>query len=249
MSIEETSIDLPDLKSSSDTDEPLTCLSFENLTYDVEIKASPEELASTGEKTLVKNILKRVSGAAYAGEVFAILGSSGSGKTTLLDCLSMRKNIGSLKGDIKLNGHAVVPDLFKHLSAYVMQDDNLLGTLTTRESLTFAAKLRLPTATPEAIAVRVNELIRGLALERAAETRVGTEMQRGISGGEKKRLAIALQLLADPLVLFLDEPTTGLDAYNSLQVMQRVRALAKNYGKMVRVPSTVQSIPPSLSCL
>jgi ABC-type multidrug transport system ATPase subunit len=208
-------------------------LSFTDFSCDVVTKATPEELQTTDSKLIRKQILKNVTGYAYSGEVLAILGSSGSGKTTLIDCLSMRKSIGSLSGQITLNGHTVVPALFKYLSAYVMQDDILMGALTTRESLTFAAKLRLPTATPAALALRVDELIKEMALERAADTRVGTEFQRGISGGEKKRLAIALQLLADPLILFLDEPTTGLDAYNSFLVMDAVKRLAKKSGKMV----------------
>jgi ABC-type multidrug transport system ATPase subunit len=190
--------------------EPDAVLRFSNVRYGVTVKASREDKARTGHASETKTILQAVSGSAYSGEMFAILGSSGSGKTTLLDCLAMRKSTGTLTGDITLNGHPIVPELFKFMTAYVMQDDILEGALTTRESLVFAAKLRMPHSSADAIQKQVESLIAEMALERAVDTRVGTELERGISGGEKKRLAIALQLLADPLILFLDEPTTGL---------------------------------------
>ena len=183
------------------------------------------------------------------GEVFAILGSSGAGKTTLLDVLAGRKNTGTLKGDVYVNGHKLVPERFKYVSAYVMQDDILLGSLTTKETLEYTAELRFPLASKEELARKVQVSLKTMALEHSADTFVGNAARRGLSGrcelnvclkhvslhigGEKKRLAIALQLLADPSVLFLDEPTTGLDAYNSVVVMSLVSKVAKEQGRTV----------------
>jgi ATP-binding cassette subfamily G (WHITE) protein 2 len=99
-----------------------------------------------------------------------------------------------------------------------MQDDVLLDTMTPRESFQFSAKLRI-TGTPEEKAEKVEKLITDLKLSKCANSRIGSVLQRGISGGERKRTSIGVELITDPSILFLDEPTSGLDSYTALVVI------------------------------
>ena len=95
-----------------------------------------------------------------------------------------------------------------------------MGTLTVRENLAFSAALRLPkSVTAKQRKTRVTGVIRELGLEGCADSKVGTEMIRGVSGGERKRTNIGMELIIKPTVLFLDEPTTGLDASTANAVM------------------------------
>lgn len=111
--------------------------------------------------------------------------------------------------------------------AYVMQQDVLLPTLTVRETLQYSAELRLPTSTTPAERTRVvEEVILQLGLKECADTRIGDNEHKGCSGGEKRRTSIGVQLLANPSVLFLDEPTTGLDATSAFQVVRTLKRLA-----------------------
>jgi len=199
---------------------PVT-LSWENISYSIKV---PDGGKCSRKKT-TKRILQDVSGIVKPGQLLAIIGSTGAGKSTLLDVLAQRKNMSQVKGRILVNGRT--PDKgFKRLSAYVTQDDALSGFLTVRETLQFYADLKLPsTISKDVRADRVNEVLDILGLEKVAESRVGTQFRRGISGGEKKRLSIGSQLITDPGILFLDEPTTGLDAYNSLSVIETMNRL------------------------
>jgi ATP-binding cassette subfamily G (WHITE) protein 2 len=94
---------------------------------------------------------------------------------------------------------------------YVVQDDILSGTLTVRENLTFSANVRLSASVSmEERQERVHRIITELGLEACADTRIGTEFLRGVSGGERKRTCIGMELVLSPKILFLDEPTTGI---------------------------------------
>ena len=157
-----------------------------------------------------KTIIKDACGFALPGELFALLGSSGAGKTTLMDVLACRKTTGKTTGKITINGHELDKKAFKYISAYAMQADVFIGTLTPHETLLLACKLLSPRLTEEEARQRVSAVLADLALDHVADSRIGTEFTRGLSGGERKRLSIAVQLIADPLILFLDEPTTGL---------------------------------------
>lgn len=107
------------------------------------------------------------------------------------------------------------------------QEDVLLGTLTVRETITYSAHLRLPsTMTEEAIRSHVEGTILELGLQDCADTLIGNWHLRGISGGEKKRLSIALEILTRPRLLFLDEPTSGLDSASAFFVIQTLRNIA-----------------------
>ena len=173
-----------------------------------------------------KAILKDVNASISSGTVTAIVGSSGSGKTTVLNTLSRRVSGARLKttGDILYNGSA---ELSTVRSAYVMQHDILLPTLTVRETLNYAAELRLPSpTTKEERRKVVEEVILELGLKECADTRIGNNVHRGCSGGEKRRTSLAVQMLSNPSVLFLDEVTTGLDAATAFQLVTTLKTLA-----------------------
>ncbi|RMC13650.1 hypothetical protein DUI87_08727 [Hirundo rustica rustica] len=162
----------------------------------------------------------------------AILGPTGSGKSSLLDILAARKDPHGLSGDILING-APQPANFKCTSGYVVQDDVVMGTLTVRENLKFSAALRLPKSVKEQEKdERVNQIIKELGLSKVADSKVGTQFTRGVSGGERKRTNIGMELITDPAILFLDEPTTGLDASTANAVLVLLKRMSKQ-GKTI----------------
>ncbi|KAL7982111.1 hypothetical protein Chor_001168 [Crotalus horridus] len=131
----------------------------------------------------------------------AILGPTGCGKSSLLDILSTRKDPKGLSGDILLDGMGL-PTQFKCMSGYVVQDDIVMGTLTVRENLMFSAALRLPLSTSKyEKKQRVEQVLKELDLTKVADTKVGTYFTRGVSGGERKRTSIGLELITNPRVL------------------------------------------------
>jgi ABC-type multidrug transport system ATPase subunit len=156
-----------------------------------------------------KIIVDGVSADLPAGSLTAILGSSGSGKTTLLNAVADRitSKTMAVTGNVTYNGGGN-PSAVR--SAYVMQDDVLLPTLTVRETLQYAVNLRLRSLSTRAERdAVVEETVMELGLKDCADTRIGTTTKSLCSGGEKRRTSIGVQLLANPSVLFCDEPTTG----------------------------------------
>ncbi|XP_046581396.1 broad substrate specificity ATP-binding cassette transporter ABCG2-like [Haliotis rubra] len=195
-------------------------ISIHNCFYSVAVKTK----ACCG-RTQTKTILKDLNGIFKPG-MNAILGPTGSGKSSLLDVLAGRKDPVGLRGNLLLDG-APPPDNFKCMVGYVVQDDVVMGTLTVRENFQFSAALRLPSDTTKMERdARVNAVIDELGLTQCADTRVGNEFIRGVSGGERKRTNIGMELIISPPVLFLDEPTTGLDASTANAVMYLLRRLA-----------------------
>ncbi|KAI0598439.1 ABC transporter [Biscogniauxia sp. FL1348] len=179
-----------------------------------------------------KTLLHSVDASLQAGSLTAILGGSGSGKTTLLNTVAERMFSTRLSqsGTTRFNGAEGVHSV-RH--AYVMQQDVLLPTLTVRETLRYSANLRLPPPTTEEERMQiVEEVILELGLKDCANTRVGDSQHRGCSGGEKRRTSIGVQLLANPSILFLDEPTTGLDATSAYQLVRTLKSLA-NKGRTI----------------
>ena len=166
-----------------------------------------------------------VGGSAECGEILAIMGSSGAGKTSLLNILSGRNTRKSrISGNVKANRQNIATFDYQSYIGYVTQEDILLDTLTPRECLTFAANLRLK-GTTESKKNKVETLLKDLKLPEVAENQIGSLMKRGLSGGERRRLAIAVELIVDPCLLFLDgssyiEPTSGLDSTSAFTVVQ-----------------------------
>ncbi|CAF3091008.1 unnamed protein product [Rotaria sp. Silwood2] len=154
-----------------------------------------------------KQVLFDVSGKFMNG-MNAILGPSGCGKSSLLDVLADRKDPNGLSGLVQVDGAPRHPS-FKYTVGYVVQEDICSGTLTVRENLWFSINLRM---SKEVLITEkkdhVARVIKELGLEACADTRVGTEFLRGVSGGEKKRTCIGMELVLSPKILFLDEPTT-----------------------------------------
>eukprot|EP00177_Eucheuma_denticulatum_P008708 GFKZ01015826.1.p1 GENE.GFKZ01015826.1~~GFKZ01015826.1.p1 ORF type:complete len:669 (-),score=81.68 GFKZ01015826.1:947-2953(-) len=181
----------------------------------------------------MRRVLHGLSGQVRTGQVLAIMGASGSGKTTLLNLLSGR-NKSSKKcvsgGKIFVNGSSRDYATFPHLAKFVEQDDTtMFAELTVREQIMYAARLALPGSVSEAQKVaRVDRIIQELSLTKCKDTYIGSEIVRGVSGGERRRTAIGVELVTDPALIFLDEPTTGLDSFNALNVMASLRQLAKN---------------------
>ncbi|KAA8910282.1 P-loop containing nucleoside triphosphate hydrolase protein [Sphaerosporella brunnea] len=177
------------------------------------------------------NILEGVTGSARPGEMVALMGPSGSGKTTLLNALARRPAAASaqVSGDLLIDGREFDSKFLKSISTYVEQEDALIGSLTVRETIEFAARLS-PASTGTGRAARVSELIRAFGLEKQEHAIVGTPVQKGISGGQKRRVSVASQLITRPKILFLDEPTSGLDSTAAYEVMSCIRnvAMAEN---------------------
>ncbi|KAM6971858.1 broad substrate specificity ATP-binding cassette transporter ABCG2b [Aplochiton taeniatus] len=215
-----------DLENSFQERGPI--VTFSNLHYSVKESRGP-----CRKKGPEKYILKDVSGIMRPG-MNAIMGPTGSGKTSLLDVIAGRKNpAGLCQGQVMVDGNTVTSDL-RLASAYVVQDDILMGTLSVRENLLFSANLRLSrkqysTADKNS---RVDAIIQDLGLTDCAYTKIGTEFLRGVSGGERKRCSIGMELITSPSLLYLDEPTTGLDSNTANSIISLLHRLSRR-GKTV----------------
>ncbi|XP_038903579.1 ABC transporter G family member 20-like [Benincasa hispida] len=210
-------------------------LSFRNLSYSVKVRrrgggsSVPENLAAEGNGGRVKLLLNDISGEAREGEIMAVLGASGSGKSTLIDALADRIAKGKLKGTVRLNNEILESGLLKVISAYVMQDDLLFPMLTVEETLMFSAEFRLPRSLSKSKKkARVQALIDQLGLTTAANTVIGDEGHRGVSGGERRRVSIGIDIIHDPILLFLDEPTSGLDSTSAFMVVKVLQRIAQS---------------------
>jgi ABC-type multidrug transport system ATPase subunit len=165
-------------------------------------------------------------------ELLAIMGGSGTGKTTLLSLLN-----GTLKpqqGTITINGHDISEPAAKDLIGFVPQDDLLIEELTVYENLWFTAKLCFEGMADEEIDKRVMNTLKVLGLDAAKDLKVGSAINKFISGGQRKRLNIALELIREPAVLFLDEPTSGLSSADTETVINLLKEQTMK-GKLIIV--------------
>lgn len=175
-----------------------------------------------------KKLLNQVSGYIKPGTMTALMGASGAGKTTLLDSLSQRKTIGTLDGEILMNG-TQQPKSFRRITGYCEQLDVHNPFATVREALRFSAYLRQPASvTDDEKNEYVERVIYLLGMSEIADCMVGEpDSGEGISLEERKRLTIGVELVAKPKILFLDEPTSGLDAQASYKIVTFLRRLAQ----------------------
>ncbi len=128
---------------------------------------------------------------------------------------------GKISGEILINGQRLANPKFRSICGFVDQEDLLVSTLTVRECLLFSANLRLPESyTSKQKNEIVDKTLELLGLQHISNSKIGGPSLRGISGGEKRRVSIGIELVTSPSVLFLDEITSGLDSYNALMVVK-----------------------------
>ncbi|KAI9328474.1 P-loop containing nucleoside triphosphate hydrolase protein [Zopfochytrium polystomum] len=176
-------------------------------------------------------ILSNVSMTVPSGHLMAIIGASGSGKTTLLNALAGRAS-STASGSVLFN-ESPASEAVRREMAFVQQEVFLLPNLTVRDTLRFTARLRLPRSMPlrEKYAM-VEDVILELGLKDCAGTMIGSDWKKGISGGERRRVSIGMHLLTEPSVLFMDEPTTGLDAFSARSLVEILKRLCRR-GKTI----------------
>lgn len=179
-------------------------------------------------------ILKDVFGNVKTGEILVVMGPTGAGKTTLMNALAGRRPLQS--GEIRANGIKMTK-FQRRMVGYVEQSDIFIPILTLIDTLKFTALLRLPrTMSYKSKMDRVNQLVQILELQKCKNTVIGAAHQRsGLSGGEKKRTSIAVELLTNPALLLLDEPTTGLDSNTAYNLMHNIKQYSVQYKKSIIV--------------
>jgi ABC-type multidrug transport system ATPase subunit/pSer/pThr/pTyr-binding forkhead associated (FHA) protein len=183
-----------------------------------------------------KLILNDVSLSIYPKEFVALVGGSGAGKSTLMKALS---GIAPAEGQVLVNGDDLYTDFgaYQSIFGYVPQDDIIHGGLIVRDALSYAAQLRLPDATPEEISQRVDSVLDQVDMKEHADKQVNR-----LSGGQRKRVSIAVELLAEPGLFFLDEPTSGLDPGLEKKMMYTLRQLADGGRTVVLVTHATANI-------
>ncbi|KAL2968076.1 hypothetical protein AAZX31_15G011500 [Glycine max] len=196
-------------------------LTFDGITYSVDM---PQEMKNQGvvEDRLV--LLKGVSGAFRPGVLTALMGVSGAGKTTLMDVLAGRKTGGYIEGSITISGYPKNQETYAQISGYCEQNDIHSPHVTIYESLLYSAWLRLsPEVNSETRKMFIEEVMELVELNLLREALVGLPGVSGLSTEQRKRLTIAVELVANPSIIFMDEPISGLDARAAAIVMRTVR--------------------------
>lgn len=216
----------PASPSASHSNSPSASASAFPAPVDVRFDDISYQIPAANKRSSPTNILHHISGYVAPGESLAILGPSGSGKTTFLNLLAARSEHPPSSGSILFSGAPRVPRTKRHVG-YVMQDDVFLSELTVRETLDFTAHVRLPASLScQQRRRRVDRVIHQLRLSKCQHTRIGDQQfDKGISGGERKRVNIANELLHSPSLFLADECTSGLDSSSALTVINLLREL------------------------
>ncbi|XP_043709750.1 ABC transporter G family member 42-like [Telopea speciosissima] len=196
-------------------------MSFDSVNYYVDM---PPEMKDQGVTEERLQLLRGVTGAFRPGVLTALMGVSGAGKTTLMDVLAGRKTGGYIEGDIRISGFPKKQETFARISGYCEQNDIHSPQVTVRESLIFSAFLRLPKEIRKEEKMKfVDEVMELVELDNLMDGIVGLPGITGLSTEQRKRLTIAVELVANPSIIFMDEPTSGLDARAAAIVMRTVR--------------------------
>lgn len=204
-----------------------------NVTVDIEsnVEVELKEVTNTlrfdvsfsvGDRQIVSD----AQGELKSGDCLAIMGPSGAGKTTFLSILTLDTKGGRSEGEVTLNGQPMTSALFKKHCCVVHQEDYHWAMLTCRETITYAAELYLGLSIQET-EKRVNEMLQATGLDSCANTVVGNGFTKGLSGGQKRRLSVAVALLKKLDVIYLDEPTSGLDSASAASIMKFIIDVTK----------------------
>ncbi|KAM0017401.1 putative ABC-type maltose transporter [Helianthus debilis subsp. tardiflorus] len=200
--------------------QPLS-LTFNDVKYSVDMPQRMREQGVDEDRLL---LLKGVSGTFRPGVLTALMGVSGAGKTTLMDVLAGRKTGGYIEGDIRISGYPKKQETFARISGYCEQNDIHSPHVTVYESLLYSAWLRLsPDVDENTRMMFVAEVMDLVELNPLRDALVGLPGINGLSTEQRKRLTIAVELVANPSIIFMDEPTSGLDARAAAIVMRTVR--------------------------
>ncbi|XP_071865770.1 brown isoform X1 [Bombus fervidus] len=205
------------------------CLTWRNISYTVERKVNGGSLRAIFglQHTEFIRLLNGVSGIVNSGMLMAIMGPSGAGKTTLLATISRRVK-GEATGDVLLNGKPIDTDQMIRTSGFVPQMDLAIESLTILEHMEFMACMKMDRRLRANVRrQRIMVLLGELGLGKCITTKLSA-----LSGGERKRVTLAVQLLTEPSILFCDEPTTGLDSYGAMTVVKTLRDVAAS-GRIV----------------
>ncbi|KAK4380974.1 Pleiotropic drug resistance protein 1 [Sesamum angolense] len=196
-------------------------ITFDDVRYSVDMPAEMKAQGATEDKL---ELLKGVSGAFRPGVLTALMGVSGAGKTTLMDVLAGRKTGGYIEGNITISGYPKNQATFARISGYCEQNDIHSPNVTVYESLVYSAWLRLPREVDaETRKMFIEEVMELVELTPLRGALVGLPGVNGLSTEQRKRLTIAVELVANPSIIFMDEPTSGLDARAAAVVMRTVR--------------------------
>ena len=196
---------------------------FSNIGYVITPKAGL--LKKPGEP---KAVLQGTSAQVSAGQVVAIIGPSGAGKTILLDTLTFAKGPGAPFGKIMINSTTLAAADFTDYCVYMPREDNLWPALTPRQHLEIAYKLFQPKLSDEGRAAAIADLLEATGMTSAQHTKAGGLLFQGLSGGQRRRLSLALALVKEPQVIILDEPTSGLDSAAAAAIVKLLGSLAKS---------------------
>ncbi|KAK8914331.1 Pleiotropic drug resistance protein 3 [Platanthera zijinensis] len=204
--------------------QPFT-MTFQEIQYFIEM---PKKMNEQGFRPRRLQLLKDVTGAFRPGVLTALMGVSGAGKTTLMDVLCGRKTSGFIEGDLKIGGYPKVQETFAKISGYCEQNDIHSSQITVEESVMYSAWLRLPKDIDSQTKNEFVQLVlETVELDTIKDALVGIPGINGLSTEQRKRLTIAVELVANPSIIFMDEPTSGLDARAAAIIMRAVKSIVE----------------------